>query len=135
MSITYERDDLRRRITLTLDGPFDVDAIVATFDRQASERTWRYGRLYDARGVRDTPTTEQIRALLGHVRERIRVHGPRGPVAVVTEHSALYGMARMYMSLGENDGTVEVFRNVADADSWLNARAIAAEGPARHRDP
>jgi hypothetical protein len=126
--LTYERDDLRRRIRVTLEGRFDVDAIAATFDRQASEGTWHYSRLYDLRGVRETPTTEQIRALLSQVRERIRLHGPRGPVAVVTEHPALYGMVRMYMSLGENDGTVEVFHNVADADGWLKARAIAPGG-------
>jgi hypothetical protein len=28
---------------------------------------------------------------------------------VVTDHSAVYGMVRMYMSLGDNDGTVECF--------------------------
>jgi hypothetical protein len=129
MPITYERDDLRRRITVTLEGRFDVDEIVAAIDRQASERTWHHSRLYDARRLHEAPSSAQIRALLGHVRERTRMHGPRGPVAVVTDHLAVYGMVRMYMSLGENDGTVEVFRDIAEADSWLTARAIGGHGP------
>ena len=135
MPITYKRDDLRRRITVTLEGRFDVDHVVATVDRHAAEGTWHYTRLYDVRGALEAPTTAQIRALLGHVRERTRTHGPRGPVAVVTDHLAVYGMVRMYMSLGENDGTVEVFRDLAEADSWLLARATAADGPADDSDP
>ena len=127
MPITYERDDVRRRITLTLHERFDVDEVVATLDRQISEGTWHYTRLYDERDVPEPPTTAQIRALLGHVRERTRLHGPRGPVAVVTDHSAAYGMVRMYMSLGDNDGTVEVFRDIAAADSWLTARSSPAD--------
>jgi len=134
MPITYERDDLRRRIIVTLEGPLDVDEIVATIDRQASEGTWHYSRLYDAR-LHEAPTSAQIRALLGHVLERTRMHGPRGPVAVVTDHLAVYGMVRMYMSLGENDGTVEVFRDIAEAERWLTARALAADGPADDREP
>ena len=130
MPITYERDDLRRRITVTLHGRFDVDEIVASIDRQAAEGTWPYSRLYDERGVPEPPTTAEIRALLGQVRERTRLHGPRGPVAVVTDHSAAYGMARMYMSLGDNDGTVEVFRDIAAADSWLTAHASPPDGRA-----
>jgi hypothetical protein len=135
MPITYERDDLRRRITVTVKGDCDVDEIVATVDRQASESTWHYSRLYDTRGLHAAPTTAQIKALLGHVRERTRVQGPRGPVAVVTDHHAVYGMVRMYMSLGENDGTVEVFRDIAEAERWLKARAAAADNPGDHGGP
>ena len=134
MPITYERDDLRRRITVTLEGPFDLDELVATVDHQASEGTWHYSRLYDAR-LHEAPTSAQIRALLGQVRERTRMHGPRGPVAVVTDHLAVFGMVRMYMSLGENDGTVEVFRDIAEAESWLTARVLAADGPPDDREP
>lgn len=135
MPITYERDDRRHRIIVTLEGTFDVDEIVATLDRQASEGTWHHTRLYDLRALREAPTSPQIKALLGHVRERTRVHGLRGPVAVVTDHLAVYGMVRMYMSLGENDGTVEVFRDIAAADRWLTARTVAADGPPDDGDP
>ena len=122
-AITYERDDLRRRITVTIVGTFDVADVVATLDRQASEGTWHYARVYDERHVSGAPSSEQIVALLGQVRERIRMHGPRGPVAVVTDHSAVYGMVRMYMTLGDNDGTVRVFRSMDDAERWLTAPA------------
>ena len=39
------------------------------------------------------------------------------------------------MSLGENDGTVEVFRDIAEADNWLTAHATAADGPADDSGP
>jgi len=127
MPITYTRDDRRHLITVTVDGPFDLDEIMATIDRQAAEGTWRYGRLYDERGMQPAPTSDQIRALLEAVRQRIRMHGRRGPVAVLTDQPTVYGMVRMYMSLAGEEPSVSVFRDVGDADRWLADRG---HGPA-----
>ena len=122
MAIFYERDDDRRLVTVTVDGPFDLNGILETLDRQAAEGTWQYARLYDDRHVSVPPTSEQTRSLLEAVRRRIREHGPRGPVAVVTDQPANYGMVRMYMTLADEEQFVAVFRDPGDAGRWLAAR-------------
>ena len=127
MAIFYARDDDRRLITVMADGPFDVDGILGTLDRQATEGTWQYARLYDDRRVTVPPTSEQTRSLLDAVRRRIREHGPRGPVAIVTDQPANYGMVRMYMTLADEEQFVAVFRESSDAERWLAARG---HGPA-----
>jgi hypothetical protein len=122
MPVNYARDDVRRLITVSMHGPFDTRSLVDTLDRQVAEGTWAYARLYDERGVTVAPTSQQIRALLDAVRQRLRDHGPRGAVAVVTDQPAHFGMVRMYMTLAEEEPAVSVFRDPADAHRWLAER-------------
>jgi hypothetical protein len=49
MSIRYELDDLRRRVVVTAQGPFQTDDVLAIMARQRAEHTWTYGILYDLR--------------------------------------------------------------------------------------
>jgi hypothetical protein len=49
-----------------------------------------------------------------------RTHGPRGPVAFVTTMPVAFGLVRMYSALaGQVQQTVEVFRDIGDAERWL----------------
>ena len=64
MPVNYARDDVRRLVTVSMQGPFDTRSLVDTLDRQIAEGTWAYARLYDERGVTVAPTSQQIRALL-----------------------------------------------------------------------
>ena len=126
MPITYSRDDLRRRITVTTIGIVGLDDLLAVMDRQASEGTWQYGTLYDSRRVASVASQTDVRAGLKHVEALSRVHGRRGPVAFVTKMPAAYGMVRMYSTLaGQLHQMVEAFRDVGDAERWL----------AEHTDP
>ena len=127
MPVKYERDDVRLLITVSMEGPFDTPSLVRTLDRQLAEGTWRYARLYDQRGVTLAPTSQQIRALLEAVRQRLREHGPRGPVAVLTDQPAHFGMVRMYMTLAEEEPSVSVFRDPDEVQQWLAERG---HGPA-----
>jgi len=96
-------------------------------DRQASEGTWHYGMLYDARRVASVASQTDVRAGLKHVETLSRVHGRRGPVAFVTIMPAAYGMVRMYSTLaGQLHQAVEVFRDVGDAERWLTTHTEGA---------
>ena len=89
-------------------------------DRQANEGTWNYGMLYDSRRVSTVASQTDVRAGLKHVEVLSRTHGPRGPVAFVTTMPAAFGMVRMYSTLaGQVQQTVEVFRDIGDAERWL----------------
>ena len=120
MPITYERDDARRRITVTTIGIVGIDDLLAVMDRQAAEGTWQYGMLYDSRRVASVASQTDVRAGLKQVESLSRTHGPRGPVAFVTTMPAAYGMVRMYSTLaGQIQQAVEVFRDIGDAERWL----------------
>jgi hypothetical protein len=122
--ITYERDDARCVVTVTIDGAFDLREIIATLNRQASEDSWHYARLYDHRHIQPPPTNDDVRGLLDAVRRHIREYGPRGPVAVVADQPAVYGMVRMYMTLADEEPAVAVFRDVPAARVWLAERGF-----------
>jgi hypothetical protein len=120
MPITYARDDEHRRIVVTTIGIVGLDDLLAVVDRQANEGTWSYGVLYDSRRVSSVASQTDVRAGLEHVEVLSRMHGPRGPVAFVTTMPAAFGMVRMYSTLaGQVQQTVEVFRDIGDAERWL----------------
>jgi hypothetical protein len=121
MSISYARDDSRRLVTVTFDGPFSLRETVATLDRQAAEGTWPYARLYDQRRLDPPPSSHEIRVVLEAVRARIREHGPRGPVAILTDQAVVYGTVRQYMLLADDEPSVALFRDAEEAERWLAA--------------
>jgi hypothetical protein len=124
MPITYERDDALRRILVTTIGDVGLEEMLAVVDRQANEGTWQYGMLYDSRRVSSVASQADVRIGLKHVDTVSRTHGSRGPVAFVTTMPAAYGMVRMYSTLaGQLHQSVEVFRDIGDAERWLTAHA------------
>jgi hypothetical protein len=134
MPITYERDDARRRIVVTTIGNVVLQQMLAVVDRQASEGAWDYAMLYDSRRVTSVANQTEVRIGLMHVDTLSRLHGRRGPVAFVTTMPAAYGMVRMYSTLaGQQQQSVEVFRDIGDAERWLavqtDAGAVADTPP------
>ena len=128
MPITYERDDKLRRIVVTTIGIVGLDDMLAVVDRQANEGTWQYGILYDSRRVASVASQTDVRAGVRHVEVLSRTYGKRGPVAFVTTMPAAYGMVRMYSTLsGQVQQSVEVFRDIGDAERWLAAQLEPGE--------
>jgi RecJ-like exonuclease len=131
MPITYERDDARTRIDVTLAGTVTVEDLLSIVDRQAAEQTWHYALYYDARRItKDAAgTVDEVRRVLRHVVETSATHGARGPVAIVTDNPADYSIVRMYSTLGADQHvTVEVFRDPSDALRWLDAARRPSAG-------
>jgi len=120
MPSSYERDDARRRIVVTVEGDVSAAEALGIVNRQLADGAWTYGVLYDARNDTSQPSTADVRSIVEHVGRCIAQHGPRGPVAIVTRNPSNYGMARMYSTLGEPVKlTVEVFREIVEAEAWL----------------
>jgi hypothetical protein len=124
MLITYERDDQRRLITVTLSDPYSVDDILRIIDRQAAEDTWEYALLYDFRAVTQVSTEADLKRMA----DRVKVAGggrERGPVGMAVgsapEH---FRMGLIYTMLARKLESVEVLLTAAQRDDWLarNAR-------------
>jgi hypothetical protein len=121
MPCDYLVDHSRRRIVLTPRDPVSVTDVVAAVERQATDGTWAWATLIDSRLRTSAPTAAAIRQLLARVRALSDVQGPRGPVAMVASMPAMYGMARMYATLGESVTNMQVFGDLAEAEQWLDS--------------
>lgn len=118
MPVRYERDDARRRIVVTMQGPFALPDFLAVIDRQQADNAWGYGILYDLRGMTGRPVGADIRQSISQVGQADR---PRGPVALLTTDPAMYRSACAYAALGRSKMTIEVFRDLDEAETWLAA--------------
>jgi hypothetical protein len=122
MIVRFTRDDLERRLTISVSGDFSADdwhsAVVV---RLRDEDVWSYGILYDLRGLTEAMAQSDIEDF---VREGLRVQRltPRGPVAIVAADQATYVKACEFVALTGSRLTVKVFRFVAEADAWLTGQ-------------
>jgi hypothetical protein len=121
MQIHYERDNARRRVTVTLRGGYEASEILALFDRHRVEDDWSYARLYDVRDLTGNPTLEELRQFM----KLDAQHRPHGPEAILTSSPILYRLACTYAALGQSTLTIEVFRDTDEATQWLAALANA----------
>jgi hypothetical protein len=126
MPITYERDDRRRLITVTVTEPYSLDDIRGVIDRQASEDTWRYAMLYDLRAVTDA----SAEADLQQIADRVQAVGrgrERGQVGIaIRARPSLFLVALTYSRLTKGFVTVEVLLSAAQIDAWLARNAPSA---------
>src|SRR5712692_7677704 len=102
MPIRYERDDVRGRVVVTIQGEFQTDDMLAIMWRQRVEDTWSYGILYDLRGMTGEPTIADLRQLMSEAATRRHGEGPRGPVALMATDPELYGRLCTYAALGRS---------------------------------
>jgi hypothetical protein len=93
--LTYDRNEARRRITVTMVGPIRLEDLTAVIERQAAEGAWRYAMLFDGRAVTAPPSVDATRRLVMLVAQLTLAHGERGPVAIVCRSVDQFGMARM----------------------------------------
>jgi hypothetical protein len=122
MPIRYELDDVHRRVVVTIEGPFQVEDILAIMARQRAEQTWAYGMLYDLRGMTGEPTIADLRELMSEAARRYLGQAPHGPVAFLATDPTLYGRLCTYAALGQSTAlTIGVFRDLDKAEEWLTA--------------
>src|SRR5229473_38088 len=94
MPIRYERDDVSRRVMLTVQGPIEPDDAFAVIDRQRVDPTWSYGLLYDLRLMTGRLTLAELRPILGRASQRQAA--ARGPIAILATDPLVYDMACSY---------------------------------------
>lgn len=120
MPITVQRDDARRRRTVTLAGPVDYTD-VRQFVATHSPDQHQHDLLVDLREANlaflSSNDTLQLAKLAGHrfPAERYR------RVAIVAPSDETFGTARMYATHREATGLVpRVFRSLEAAEAWLS---------------
>ena len=121
MPMRYERDDTRRRVVVTMDGPFNT-AVFQAVSELHSPDTWRYGMLFDLRGMTGEPTIDELRQIMSQSAARQPGTGARGPVAILATDPALYGRMCTYAALRRATLTIEIFRYLDMAEEWLTTQ-------------
>ena len=121
MPVRYVRDDAKRRLTLVVSDPLTVDERIAAVEHQLAAGAWRYGLIIDARSMASfTPQVTEMQAAASRLAELVAVHGPRGPVALVSRQSSVIGASAMHNSLGVRTPGVQVFWDMDDAQTFLD---------------
>jgi hypothetical protein len=121
MPTQYERDDVRRRVIVTMTGAAEPDDFIAVIERQRAEGTWSYGLLYDLRHMTTPQSLAVQRDLMRHSAPSRQVAEARGPVAFLADDLPMYTSACRYAGLMRAQMTIEVFREWNEADAWLIA--------------
>jgi hypothetical protein len=87
-----------------------------------------YDHLVDMRAVSAfQPDSKDIRKRSQDDRDNIRLDTSR--IAIVATNNVVFGMARMYETLMDGaDVTVRTFRDMAEAEAWLDLEAAATTG-------
>jgi hypothetical protein len=115
-----------------VEGKLDFDALVAELRDIYGDPSFRPDQdsLWDLRGARlATVSTPEVRRIVDLVLKHWGTEGaPRSALVVSTE--ADFGMARMYEMLiaAELGPSVGVFRDVEEAEAWLEGGGDAAGG-------
>jgi hypothetical protein len=121
MPISYQRDDARRLITVTVTEPYTVTEILRTVERQAAEDTWAYAMLYELQAAMLVPADSQQIADYGEVVGKGRVRGPVG--IAVSNQPEQYRRALKYSEFTRTIAIVEVLLTTAQRADWLARNA------------
>jgi hypothetical protein len=129
MPVRYDRDDVRRLITVTVTEPYALDEILSVIDRQAAEDTWEYAILYDMRAVKTATTPAQLQQLI----ERVKQAGagrPRGPVGLaLARRTGDFRVGLTYSQLTTGLLDVEVLVTADQLQGWLARHGHGAAAP------
>ena len=117
MPFTYQRDDARQRVVVTLEGGVDAADILAVFERHRQENVPAYAMLYDVRRTVSRLKTTELGRIIS---ERRSTNVGCGPVAFVANDPELYRLICSYVAMARPSGfNMEVFRDMVEAEAWL----------------
>ncbi len=121
---------LAKCVVTTIEGPFQVDDMLAVMARQRAERTWTYGILYDLRSMTGEPTTADLQLLSERARGYLG-QPPLGPVALLTVDPTSYERLSDVRGTRPIDGplTIGVFRDWEKAEQWLTTEMRETRAP------
>jgi hypothetical protein len=121
MPVRYDRDDVRRRVAITVEGELRTSEMLTVAEQHGGEDTWGYGMLFDLRRMTGHPTPADLRAMIDQAASSRPIEQLRGPVAIVATDPIVYRVACTYAALGHAKLAIQVHRDVDEADLWLNA--------------
>ena len=125
MAFEYARDDTRRRVVIRFIGPLTADEGCQVADRHHIEQVWGYAMVYDLTGVTVVPNRNDVQRVADYV-QRLVEQRPHGPIAIVAPDAALFSLARLYAAFAGPTVRLNVFRNLTDAEEWLDTPGIDA---------
>jgi hypothetical protein len=120
MAFVVTRDDTRRRLNVVAGGDVSLQDALDFHSQQVADGTWTYAVLYDGRDRTRTLSSAEARRLEDHMTSVALRHGVPGPLAIVRQDDAGFGVGRMFQTLIDSQRTVAVFRDVTTASAWLD---------------
>ena len=122
MPISYRIDAARNLVHTIADGTLTDEDVIGHKLRLAADPAFTPGMLE----LSDVRAVTQLAVTTAGVRRMVNVDEASGKtpgrLAIVADQSAVFGMARMYQTLGEHGPMrVGVFRTNEEAEKWLEA--------------
>ena len=118
MPLTYERDDERRLITVTVTAPYSVEDLLGVIDRQAAEDTWSYAVLFNLSAPMSIAADSQ------RVADYVQAVGAgrqRGPVGIaISRDPGQFRRGLTYSEMIRKIATVEVLLTPGQIEDWLS---------------
>lgn len=127
MPITYQIDVARGILRTRCVGVVTLPEVLAHFDRLRTERGLppRVNVLLDLSALSTAPERDQLRAVVAEMKD-LGSALRWGALAIVAQTDLLFGMSRILGVFVEDSfSNTGVFRQVADAESWLDAHLAA----------
>jgi hypothetical protein len=129
MPVDYSIDSNRGVVFTRWCGMVKASEILSKAEQLRGDPAFEgnYSELMDLSGFAGTDVTS---ATLGGIIQRADPYSATSRHAVVAPSSAAFGIARMYQALQSDERMFVVFRNAADAWTWLGLdRQLSADAP------
>lgn len=132
MPITYRIDNGRKRIYSRATGVVTFEDLRKHMNAEAGSETASYSEVIDCTGATTDMTGDDVRRLADERRAIARRQTP-APVAVIATDDVFFGMLRMFDAHTSQIRPLQVFRNFADAETWLDTiTGGSTDGAAAH---
>ena len=114
-------------VLVTFTGDVDDLCLLEYSRKVASEYPKGVPELADLRGLSEYSVTPDGMKRVAEFDAAFAAGTDGTPVAVVVGSDLTYGMTRMYQMFSySNPNTIEIFRNISEAEEWLLAQIAAA---------
>ena len=125
MPITHAVDRERGAITAVASGTIVLADVRQHLVDERRDAGLSYPELIDARGVTIVFSPADVRTVVELLRD-LGAHQTLGPTAILVSTDYVYGMLRMLEVLVEDVCAVRPFRELSDAERWLQNPTGAA---------
>ena len=120
MPISYEIDSQREIVFCQGSGEIAIEDFRVNLDERESSPVNHYPLLMDLLGTTTNITGEEMRELVAF-RRLLAARVPPAPIAFAADDDHVFAVLRMMQMLTETVRPIGVFRNMPDAEKWLES--------------
>ena len=120
MPLQFTIDHDRRLVEVAAQGGVVLQDIIDYFDSVAVQGAMPYDKLFDASAGQFALSDDDMMVLGARVSAYAAME-PRGPIAIIVANEETNDLARRFANLGGAERPVKIFRQVAEARSWLSS--------------